>query len=978
MNNARALLLTDVVDSTQLAERLGDDAAAELNAAHDRVARDLLRAWRGREIDKTDGMLMLFDVAADALGFAVAYHAALAALPVPLQARAGLHVGAVILRTNSPEDVALGAKPLEVEGIAKPVAARVMSLALGGQTLLTAEARTALGETALRVQSHGFWRIKGIVEPVELFEAGDERALFVPPPDSAKVYRVVDLDGLWLPLREVPHQLPAERDEFVGRQGAMAELARRFDAGARLVSLLGIGGTGKTRLAIFFARNWMGDFPGGVWFCDLSSARNADGIVQAVSKALDVPLRHDDPVQQLGHAIAGRGACLVILDNFEQVNRHAHDTLGHWLDRAGQARFLVTTREVLGLQGEETVALPPLDAAESATLFLRRAASAKHDFEPDAADREAIDQLVRLLDGLPLAIELAAARIRVMSPQALLGRMGLRFQLLTASGGRRDRQATLRAAFDWSWDLMTDVEKAALAQLSVFEGSFGLDAAEQVLDLSSYAGRHGPVDVLHSLVDKSFVRVLDSGRFGLLRSVQDYGAEHLRTPGQFPGSGMAAQADAHTRHGRHFARCAAQASELANDGDLDNLIVACRRAVLGCDAEVAVATLQGAWAVLQRRGPFSAGCDLAQAVAQMTLDAAKRARVAYVAGCALDSCGSVAEAQLHLNQALLDARRSGDTLLEVRVLNSLGAMHANQAQLEESRSHHEAALNLSRRLGDRTEESAALNGLGTVLVDLGHTHEAYDHYVAALEAARRAGNRRWRCGALSNLGGALFNLGRLDDAQKHFQEAREVAREMGDRMWEGNALCNLGALHHAQGRLDESVAESEAALALARAIGHIRLECIVRCNLGLVCFSRRSWPEAQAHHEAALTLARELNDRRSEGLFLGYLGQALARVGRFDQARSSVTQGEQLLRQVEDKFSLGLLMCHRAEVEHLAGAYDAASAALRLARKTAASLSAEGDSELTQAISRAADLLGSPLRQGGPKSAETESRPNGS
>jgi tetratricopeptide (TPR) repeat protein len=185
-------------------------------------------------------------------------------------------------------------------------------------------------------------------------------------------------------------------------------------------------------------------------------------------------------------------------------------------------------------------------------------------------------------------------------------------------------------------------------------------------------------------------------------------------------------------------------------------------------------------------------------------------------------------------------------------------------------------------------------------------------------------------------------------------------------------------LHHAQGRLDESVAESEAALALARAIGHIRLECIVRCNLGLVCFSRRSWPEAQAHHEAALTLARELNDRRSEGLFLGYLGQALARVGRFDQARSSVTQGEQLLRQVEDKFSLGLLMCHRAEVEHLAGAYDAASAALRLARKTAASLSAEGDSELTQAISRAADLLGSPLRQGGPKSAETESRPNGS
>ncbi len=123
----------------------------------------------------------------------------------------------MILRSNPPEDVAHGAKPLEVEGIAKPLAARVMSLALGGQTLLTAEARAALGDTAWRIQSHGFWRIKGLAEPVELFEAGDEHAPFTPPPDAEKVYRVVRRDDLWLPLREVANNLPAERDEFVGR-----------------------------------------------------------------------------------------------------------------------------------------------------------------------------------------------------------------------------------------------------------------------------------------------------------------------------------------------------------------------------------------------------------------------------------------------------------------------------------------------------------------------------------------------------------------------------------------------------------------------------------------------------------------------------------------------------------------------------------------------------------------------------------------
>ena len=157
----KAVLLTDVVDSTKLGEALGDAKLAELWAAHDRLARDLLPVWRGREIDKTDGFLLLFEEADDAVRYALAYHRALATLDVPLKARAGLHVGPLILRKNTSRDIELGAKPIEVDGLAKPVAARVMSLARGGQTLLTAEARAALTETGLRVQSHGHWRLKG-------------------------------------------------------------------------------------------------------------------------------------------------------------------------------------------------------------------------------------------------------------------------------------------------------------------------------------------------------------------------------------------------------------------------------------------------------------------------------------------------------------------------------------------------------------------------------------------------------------------------------------------------------------------------------------------------------------------------------------------------------------------------------------------------------------------------------------------------
>lgn len=241
MPKLHALLLTDVVDSTQLTEQMGDAAMAELWITHDRIARDLLPLWRGREIDKTDGMLLLFDGVGDAIGYALAYHRALAARGLPFKARAGIHVGPVTLRPNPPDDVARGAKPVEVDGLALPITARVMSVALGAQTLLSADARIALGVTPQRLQSHGHWRMHGVAEPVELFEIGEPDAPFTTPPDGAKVYRVMRQGDLWQPLREVRHSVPAERDSFVGRQEPLALLAKKFEDGARLVSVLGMG-----------------------------------------------------------------------------------------------------------------------------------------------------------------------------------------------------------------------------------------------------------------------------------------------------------------------------------------------------------------------------------------------------------------------------------------------------------------------------------------------------------------------------------------------------------------------------------------------------------------------------------------------------------------------------------------------------------------------------------------------------------------
>ena len=970
-NDAAALLITDLVDSMAVAQRLGDAQAAALWSAHDRLARDLVRRWRGREIDKSDGFLLLFDSAADALGCALAYHQALAGLPEPLSARAGLHVGAITLRDNPSEHVALGAKPQEVDGLGKTIAARVMATALGGQTLLTRDACLALGglddapggarihtPNGARVVSHGHWRLKGLPEPVELFEAGTDTAPFTPPPDADKSYRVVRQGELWLPAREVRHSLPAERDAFVGRQPALQALAQRFERGARLVSLLGLGGCGKTRLALRFGRAWLGDYPGGVWFCDLSAAQDLDGLLRAVAQGLDLPLGRADPAEQIGLAIAGRGACLVIFDNFEQVARWAEATLGRWLDRAPQARLLVTTRELLCMVGEEGLPLAPLDSSDAQALFLLRARTARQGFAPDADEQAAIATLVRLLDGLPLAIELAAARVRLLPPRALLARMSERFKLLTSGAGRQDRQATLRAAFDWSWDLMPDSDRAALAQLSVFEGGFTLDAAAAVLDLSAADPDAWGEDAVGSLVDKSFVRALGDGRFDLLASVQEYAAEHLRTPGRLAGSGEAAALAASLRHGAWFAALGPERATAQACADLNNLVAACRRALRRGDAACAAGALEGAWAALRRHGPFKTALELAEPVCALNgLDARAAGRAHLALGQALDAAGRLAESRRAIDRSLALAQQAQDRACEAEACLQLAGLDLRDGRVAEAADGHARVLRQARLLARPALECATLNGMGNVAMNRGAMDEARAHYAACLALARRSGDRHWQGSALGNLGALDATIGRLAEAQAQYEEALLIALALGDRQREGFTQANLGLVHQMQGRPEPAIAAGEQALRVARDLGHGRLECTVLCNLGISEAGRGQAAAAQAHHESALSVAQRVADRRLEGQCLGYLGGVLARQQRFDSARQHLAQGEALLRQVADLPGLGVLLCGQAECEWRAGRPGAAQDARQEAAGLAQQIQAGPESELGQALSRLDALL---------------------
>ena len=696
----------------------------------------------------------------------------------------------------------------------------------------------------------------------------------------------------------------------------------------------------------------------GVGSCDLAPAHGVDGIVNAVAQGLDVPLGRDDPVTQLGHAIAGRGRCLVILDNFEQVARHAEATLGRWMDRALDASFVVTTREVLGLAGEEVLALPPLPAADGVALFVQRAMAAKPDFEPAPDELQDISTLVALLDGLPLAIELAAARARVMPPQTLLRRMSERFKLLASKGGRQDRQSTLRAAFDWSWDLLSPAEKAALAQLSVFEGGFTLEAAEAVLDLPGGDDAPWTVDILHALVDKSFVRQREGHRFDLLVSVQVYAAEHLQTARRYVGSGLSAMTAAQRQHLRWFAALGPRRATEGHCADLDNLMTACRRAEALGDAEAAADTLEGAWAALRLRGPFESGAELAELVCAMPGMSPRAAAHAFVTlADALVTCGRPGAARAHFDKAASCARAAGDRHCEAQVAERLGILHEYEGRMADARRQYAAAVQMTGMLGDADLECRAVNGLGSVDLTEGRLADAQSRFEAALTLARATGDRRMQGNLLGNLGTVHVEAGRVDEAVARSEEALALARETGHRALEASTLCNLGLMYTVLDRLDEANAALRAALAATRELGHVRLESLVLCNLGIVTERKKLGRDALAHYEAALRIAQAAGDPRHEGQFLGYLGICHARLGAHAEARRCLDAGEDRLRCASDPYALGVLLTGRAEARYLAGDGPSATASLGEAAAIAHEVGAGPASELGLALKRVGDLL---------------------
>lgn len=754
--------------------------------------------------------------------------------------------------------------------------------------------------------------------------------------------------------------LAVERDTFVGREAEL-ERMRELLGEVRLLTLQGAGGLGKSRLALRFALENQTYWKGGVWFSDLAEAREDHEVLATIAGTIGVPLGADRSADPIGRALAGRGECLVVLDNCERVVDVAVRFVGRWLEQAGQVRFLVTSRERLNLAGESVLTLDPFDLDRGVELFLDRARRHRPGFEPDAQATSDIRRIVELIEGIPLAVELAAARVRMMATSELAARMENRASVVLGGAGR-GRHATLRTAIEGSWELLSPWEQAAWMQCSIFDGGFTLDAAESVVDSSQWPEAPETLDVVQSLLDKSLLRMwmpasspteAPETRLGMFMSLQEFAREQLER-----STDALVRQRLEERHGAWYARFGTDQTFDRMDltggmprrilaRELENLIAACKRAASRGDESIAVATLRAAFAVLATQGPFAPAVTLGELVIRITRTPAARARALETLGRAKWHAQSDGREQLEEARALY--RQLGERRREGEVVWSLGAFANNAARLEEAAQFYEDALAIHREVGNRRFEGIALAGLGSIHLGRGQPSEARSFYEQALAIYAEIGDRRFEGIALGELGNLHLEHGSLEEARRCHLAALQIHRQTGNRLFEGIVLGNLGLVCHREGELETARRNFEKALAIHRGMGNRRSEGFIRMNLGDLERDLGRLEQSWIHHEAARAIHHELGNRRFEAVALLNLAQLRIDGGQFEEARDLLERGEAAVRTVDAPYDLLLILCRRVELERLAsGRIDERT--FQEIEEVAARVTLASDSELERTV----------------------------
>ncbi|HEX3672524.1 MAG TPA: adenylate/guanylate cyclase domain-containing protein [Candidatus Cybelea sp.] len=792
-------LFSDIEGSTQRWERDSAAMSAALKR-HDAVMREAIEAHDGYVFKVMgDAFCAAFSATPEALAAAVRAQRALAAEDFSgvngLRVRMALHAGDAEERGG------------DYFGPTVNRVARLLAIGHGGQVLVSGTAADLLHDALL--PEHGL-RDLGLHGLKDLSRA--ERVFQVLAPDLEDVFPVLRS------LEHLPNNLPAQLTSFVGREDDVAEIAALLQRGP-LVTLAGPGGIGKTRCALQAAGEMLGEFSDGAWLIDLAPIADPTLVTGTIAQTLGVRETPNRPLlETLAEYLATRQV-LLILDNCEHLIDETRRVTVDILHRCPQVRVIATSREPFNAGGELLLRMPSLDVSESVALFTDRARAISPRFAPTGENAAAVTAIATRLEGIPLAIELAAARVRVLSPVQIAQRLDERFRMLV--GGDRSalpRRQTLRATIDWSYDLLDERERALLRRLSIFAGDFSIAAATEVCSVPREIDEWDVLDSLTALVDKSLVLADDHDeeqRYRLLQSMREYGLERLHEANE--GNGIA------ERHARYYAQFVANLRPLVDELEDERWKRLCAEELDNIRAAID-------W-TLARRNDAAVGIGLLSHLEWPEILTAPQEALRWYERAAQEKDAmpdAIAEARILRHYVLLQwlagrpladrtataqraveiAASTGDRDEIARALTNLGACHQSGGQFDEAETAFAEAYASSENLS-RLSRNAVLRTWAVNDLRRGNPELARRRFLDVASSERPGSEAH--ASALLNLGELEFTIGSVDAAREAARRACETYQALGSALLV-LVLANLAAYAMAAGDLNDARARLREAM----------------------------------------------------------------------------------------------------------------------------------------------------------------------